>query len=386
VDFTLTEEQTMLVDSVQRFVQQEYDFDTRQATVRRMGGFDRAHWTQFADMGWLGVALPEAVGGLGGSAADTALVMQELGRGLVVEPYLAVAVLAAQVIHAGASAAQQQDMLPALIGGERIVVLAHGEPDAAGAPAHVASHAAPDGDGGYRLYGGKSQILGGPVADQLIVSARTSGVTGDEHGISLFLLDAGAPGLARRDYRLLDGSGVSDIVLDGARVGPRALLGAAHGGYAAIDQGVSHATVALCAEAIGAMEKVIWTTRDYLRMRQQFGTAIGSFQALQHRMADMVCELEQSRAMLYRALAHLAAPDPAHRRHAVAAAKAQAGRSGKFVGAQGIQLHGGIGMTDEYCIGHYFKRLTVIDTLFGHQQFHLRALAKRYRAPDQETP
>ena len=369
----------MLVDSVQRFVQQEYDFETRQATVRHKAGFDRAHWKQFAGMGWLGLALPDAVGGLDGSAVDTALVMQELGRGLVVEPYLAVAVLAAQVINAGASDAQKQALLPALIGGESLLALAHGEPDAAGVLAHVGLRAERDGDGGYRLYGRKSQVLGGPVADQLIVSARTGGVAGDEYGISLFLLDANAPGLARSDYRLIDGSGVSDLVLDGARAGPDALIGAANGGFAAIDHGFSHAMVALCAEAIGAMEKVIWTTRDYLLMRKQFGAAIGSFQALQHRMADMVCELEQSRAMLYRALAYLDAPDPAQRRHAVAAAKAQAGRSGAFVGAQGIQLHGGIGMTDEYCIGHYFKRLTVMNTLFGHQQFHLRELAQRYR-------
>jgi alkylation response protein AidB-like acyl-CoA dehydrogenase len=379
LDFTLTEEQSMLVDSVQRFVQQEYDFDTRQATVRDRAGFDRAHWKQFADMGWLGLALPDAVGGLDGSAVDTALVMQELGRGLVVEPYLAVAVLAAQVINAGASDAHKQALLPALIGGESLLVLAHGEPDAADALAHVALRAEPDGDGGHRLYGRKSQVLGGPVADQLIVSARTGGVAGDEYGISLFLLDANASGVTRSDYRLIDGSGVSDFAFDGARAGPRGPIGALNGGFAALDHGFCHATVALCAEAIGAMEKVIWTTRDYLLMRKQFGAAIGSFQALQHRMADMVCETEQSRAMLYRALAYLDAPDPAQRRHAVAAAKAQAGRSGKFVGGQGIQLHGGIGMTDEYCIGHYFKRLTVIDTLFGHQQSHLREMAKRYR-------
>ena len=379
MNFTLTEEQSMLVDSVQRFVQQEYDFETRRATASRPGGFDRAHWRQFADMGWLGVSLPDAVGGFDGTAVDTALVMQELGRGLVLEPYLAVAVLAAQAINAGASDEQKKILLPPLIGGESLVVLAHGEPDACGVLAHVATRAELNGEGGYRLHGRKSLVLGGPVADKFLVSARTGGEIGDENGISLFLLDANAPGLTRRDYRLIDSSGASDLLLDNVRVGPQALMGDSNGAFAAIEHAVSHATVALCAEAVGAMEKVIWTTRDYLLTRKQFGAAIGSFQALQHRMADMVCELEQSRAMLYRALAHLDDVDPAARRHAVAAAKAQTGRSGKFVGAQGIQLHGGIGMTEEYCIGHYFKRLTVIETLFGHQCVHLLEMAKRYR-------
>lgn len=380
MDFTLTEEQTMLVDSARRFIQQEYAFETRRATVERHGGFNREHWQQFADMGWLGVSLPEEVGGFNGGAVDTALLMQELGQGLVVEPYLAVAVMAAQVLNAAAGDAQKQVLLPQLIGGESILVLAHNEPEMSGRTERVETRATPLADGGYVLDGRKAVVLGGPVADKFIVSARTGGETSQEQGITLFLLPAGTPGLTRRDYRLIDGSPVSDLELHNVKVSADAVIGAEGQAFAALDFAFSHAIVALCAEAVGAMEKVISTTRDYLMTRKQFGVPIGSFQALQHRMADMVCEVEQSRAMLYRALAYLDADDPAQRRHAVSAAKAQIGRSGKFVGGQGIQLHGGIGMTEEYCIGHYFKRLTVIDALFGNQQFHLGEMAKCYRA------
>lgn len=377
MDFTLTDEQSQFSDSVRRFVRQEYGFAVRCETVGRHAGFNRAHWRQFAELGWLGIGLPEAVGGLDGGAIESALVMQELGQGLVVEPYLAVAILAAQALNAGAGEAQKQALLPALISGELLPVLAHGEPGAHGRVAQVATRAEPDGQGGYRLHGRKSLVLGGALADRLIVSARTSGDSDQEHGISLFLVAPDAPGLTLQPRRLIDGSSAADLLLDGVAVGADALLGTQDTAFAAIDLATSHAIVALCAEAIGAMDKVIEMTRDYLMTRKQFGVAIGSFQALQHRMADMLCELEQSRAMLYRALAHLDAA-PAERRHAVSAAKAQIGASGKFVGAQGIQLHGGIGMTEEFAIGHYFKRLTVIDALFGNRQFHLREMAQRY--------
>jgi alkylation response protein AidB-like acyl-CoA dehydrogenase len=380
MEFTFSEEQNLLRDSVRRFIDRNYRFEARRALVEKQGGFSRDNWAMFAEMGWLGAGLPEEAGGFGGGAVETAIVLEEFGRALVVEPFLAVGILAAQTLNLGASLEQRRTLLPLLINGQRLIVLAHGEPAARGRVANVGTTALAANHGRYVLTGRKSLVLGGPVADQFIVSARTSSRADDRDGITLFLLGHDAPGMKRHDYRLIDGSAACDLVLDGVAVGPEAVLGTQGSAYGTIDRALSHAIVGICAEAVGAMSAALWTTRDYLTTRKQFGVAIGSFQALQHRMADMYIEFEQSRAILHRALVHLDTGNPALRQRAVSAAKAQIGRSGKFVGAQAIQLHGGIGMTNEYSIGHYFKRLTVIEGLFGNTPYHLAEIAKDYIA------
>ncbi|HEU0201945.1 MAG TPA: acyl-CoA dehydrogenase family protein [Burkholderiaceae bacterium] len=377
MEFALTEEQTMLQASVRRFVDKAYTFAARGESLREHGGFDRRHWTTMAGMGWLGVALDDDVGGSGGSAIEQAIVLEELGRGLVVEPVLAVAVLAAHAIARGASARQRQAWLPLLAEGAQRFVLAHGEPEARGRIAWVQTRASPT-RGGWSLRGQKTLVLGGPCADRFIVSARVAGQAGDEAGIELFCVDPAAPGMRRRDYRLIDDRLASDLVIDDVVVDRDARLAGENGAFVALDRAYGEAIIGACAEAVGTMECALWLTRDYLTTRKQFGVSIGSFQTLQHRMADLVVALEQARAMVHRGLAFLDHPDPSQRRCAVAATKAQVGWSGKFIGAQGIQLHGGIGMSDECSIGHYFKRLAAFDVSFGGAHDHLATLALGY--------
>jgi alkylation response protein AidB-like acyl-CoA dehydrogenase len=367
MEFGLSEEQQLLKDSVARFVEREYGFDKRCKLVTEGGGFSQANWDKFAEMGWLMLGLPEACGGLGGSPVDTAIVMEEFGKAMVVEPYLPVAVLAARVlIEAEADA----DLIAAIGSGEARPVLAHGEAGAYGALNWVETRAERS-SGDWRISGEKSLVLAVPFATHFIVSARTAGGRGDAHGISLFLVAPDAAGLTRKDGRLADGSRASDLTLADCAAVP---IGQEGAGLPVIETAYAHATVALCAEAVGAMDKALWTTRDYLQTRQQFGAPIGSFQALQHRMADMLIELEMARAQVYRGLAHLDA-EPTIRDHAISSMKVQIGRSAKFVGAQSVQLHGGMGMTEEYLIGHYFRRLCMIENAFGSTGTHLDRMA-----------
>lgn len=378
MDFELTDEQAMFRDSVQRWVEKDYGFERRQAIARGPESFSREKWAEMAELGWLAAALPEADGGLGFSAIEVAVIAEELGRALVLEPYLPVAVLAAKLIELAGSPERRADLLPAIGSGESIVALAHDEHDARGEIAWVETRASRDGSG-YRLDGRKTMILAGHAADRLIVSARTAGKRDDPDGISLFLVDPAAPGLARRDYQLIDGSRACDVELDGVSVDADALIGGEGGGFAPLATARAHALVALCAEAIGVMDRALWITRDYLKTRQQFGVAIGSFQALQHRAADMYVAVEQARAMVQFGLSRLDA-EPGERDLAMAGMKAQIGQLGHFVCGQAIQLHGGIGVTEEYVIGHHFKRMTVIESLFGHSQAHLAAVASALRA------
>ena len=351
MDFALDEQQTQLQDSVRRFVEQDYGFEQRRHRVEHEGGFSARHWAQFAHMGWLGAGLPEAAGGFGGGAVETAIIAEQLGRGLVVEPFVPVAVLAAQALLHAADAAP---VLGALIEGSCRVV-----------PALFDVQGALNCVDSVRLTGRKTLVVGAPQADRFLVSASLAGV------VSLFLLRADAPGLTRHDYRLIDGTPASDLVFDAAvaelRVGPAAALEGAR----------QHATVALCAQALGVMDRAIAVTRDYLLQRKQFGVAIASFQVLRHRLGDMLIAHEQARATLHGALAALVDPlaTDHERARAVAIAKAQSGRSGRFIGAQAIQLHGGIGMTNEYIVGHCFKQLMVFDSLYGNTAAQLRALA-----------
>jgi alkylation response protein AidB-like acyl-CoA dehydrogenase len=342
MEFSLSEEQQLLKDSIARFVEREYGFDKRQKLVAESGG-------------------------LGGSPVDTAIVMEEFGKALVLEPYLHIAILAARVLNdAGADAT----LIEAIGSGDAKPVLAHSEADAYGVLNWVQTRAERAGDL-WLLTGQKSLVHAAPFATHFIVSARTSGDAGDADGISLFLVAPEASGLTRKDARLADNSRASELTLTNCEATPIGVGGTALPTLATAD---AHATVAICAEALGAMDKALWTTRDYLQTREQFGVAIGTFQSLQHRMADMLIELEMARSQVYRGLAYLnAAPD--ERDRAISSMKVQIGRSVKFIAAQSVQLHGGMGMTEEYLIGHYFRRLFMIESAFGSSGVHLDRMA-----------
>ncbi|MDX9698757.1 MAG: acyl-CoA dehydrogenase family protein [Rhodocyclaceae bacterium] len=377
MDFQLTEEQQMLKDSARRFLESTCAFEQRHPLIES-GSFDAKRWVTLADLGWFGVSLPEDQGGFGGGVIETAILMEEMGRMLFLEPYWAVGVLAAQTIAASGDSVWAEALLPAIVAGEARPVLAHNEPEARGTIEFVSTSAVEAQAGRWRLGGRKSLVIGGNVADRFIVSARTAGAAGDRDGITLFMVDPDAEGLVVRNVRLIDNRWCADIELNGVEIGEDCVVGTVGQAFAALDEGHAHATVALCAEAVGVMEKALWITRDYIKMRKQFGVTLSTFQALQHRMSEMLIELELSRSMLHRALAAMdSAADV--RALALSATKAHVGRSGKFVCGQSIQLHGGIGVTDEYLIGHYFKRMTTIEYALGSSHVHVERLAELER-------
>ncbi|SCU91308.1 putative acyl-CoA dehydrogenase [Cupriavidus necator] len=364
---------------MRRFVEKEYTFEQRAQRLRRGVAASDEHWRTFAENGWLAAALPEAhggLGGLGGSVLDTVLIAQEFGRGLVIEPYFGCAVLAAQTFAAAASEAQQHRLLPGLSDGVRRLALAYSETSSRGDPAVVTLTAKRNAGGHYTLRGVKTLVLGALGADGIIVSARLAdGPVNADEAISLFLVDAAASGLSVLPMPLHDGTWAAECRFDAVQVDADALLGDAGNGLAALRHGHAHAIAALGAELVGGMERAIEITADYLKLRKQFGVAIGSFQVLQHRMADMATEMELARSMLYALLAAMASGDPVAQQYTASQAKARIGRAAKFVCGQAIQLHGGIGMTDEYAVGHYFKRAVVADLLFGNSDQHEAACA-----------
>lgn len=377
MDFNLSEEQQMLQDSARRMLEKHCHFEARRPVIEQ-GGYCAAHWRTFAELGWLGLSIPEEYGGLGGDPASMAVLMEEFGRVLLIEPIWAVSVLAAQTLVAAGDEAKAQAILPLLVAGEARPVLAHGEEDADGTLEHVATRAERNASGGWTLSGSKTLVVGGNIADLLIVSARTAGQCRDREGISLFLIKPDAPGLTRHAVRLIDNRWAAHLQLDAVELSEQDLLGTLHGGHSALQSAHAHGLVALCAEAIGVMEQALWLTRDYLKVRKQFGAPLSSFQALQHRMSEMLAELELSRAMVFRALSRFDAPEPV-RQLALSSTKAHIGQSGKFVCGQAIQLHGGIGVTEEYVIGHHFKRMTLIEQAMGNSHFHLQRLADHER-------
>lgn len=370
MNFNLNAEQQLLQDSVRRFVDKDYGFEARTALIKARSTCSASHWQTFADNGWLAAALPESCGGLDGSLIDTVLIAQELGRGLVLEPYLGCAVLAAQTLLAAGTTAQCEQWLPALADGSRKFSLAYSEAQSRGFPEPVGTRAVATGDG-YALSGCKTLVLGGADADSFIVSARTS----DADGIALLVVPANASGLSRRVLPLHDGSFAAELTFEQVRVAREALLGEAGKGLAALRHGLAHATAVLGAELVGGMEKAIEFTAEYLKVRKQFGVPIGSFQALQHRLADMAAELELARSMLYALLASIENDAADERQRIVSQAKSVIGRAARFVCSQAIQLHGGIGMTEEYQVGHYYKRAVVADALFGSSDGHDAACA-----------
>lgn len=368
MNFDLSEEQRMLQDSVQRLLADQCSFEQRQALLRDGGAGSDALWQQFAELGLLGLPFAEADGGLGGGPVDTLLVMQAIGRSLAPVPYLATAVLGGGLLRTVASSEQRARLVPAIAAGELTLAFAHSEPQARFDLGDVRTTARPD-NGGWVLQGEKRFVLAGDSAQQLIVSARA----GD--GIGLFLVDAKQAGVSRRGYRIQDHSRCADIRFEDVKLEAGARLGQGDT-LPAIELVVDQAIAALCAEAVGAMDVAQELTVDYLKVRKQFGVAIGSFQALQHRAVDMLVATEQARSMALYATMMCTEADALERQRAVSAAKVQVNQSGRFVGQEALQLHGGIGMTEECQVGHYLRRLSMIEMLFGDTAHHLRRLAR----------
>ena len=369
MDFDLNDEQRLLKESVDRLILDQYQFQQRKQYMAEPAGFSAPMWDRFAEQGLLGLPFPEAAGGFGGGPIETMIVAEAFGRGLVVEPYFATVILAGGLLRRAADPAVLAALGPKIVAGKLKLAFAHIERHSRYDLANVATTAKKDG-GDYVLNGAKSVVLHGDAADQLLVTARLSGGQMDRDGIGLFLIDANAAGVARRGYPTQDGLRAAEVVLTNARA---QLL--RDNALPSIEHAVDEAIAALCAEAVGAMQSMQDLTLEYLKTRKQFGRAIGSFQVLQHRSVDMLVALEGARGMAMFAAVMAAEENPLERRRAISAAKSQIGRSGKHIGQEAIQLHGGIGMTMEYSVGHYFKRMTMIDALYGDADHHLSALA-----------
>jgi pimeloyl-CoA dehydrogenase small subunit len=375
MDFELSDEQRLLKDSVERLAAQRYDFESRKKYMKESDGWSRDMWRQYVELGLTALPFAEEHGGIGGGPVETMIVMEAFGRALALEPYFATVVLGGGFLRHGASDAVRRDLLPKVAAGETLLAFAHTERQSRYDLADVATMATKE-DSGYDLEGAKSLALHGDVADKLIVSARVSGAQRDRNGIGLFLVDAKAPGVSVRGYPTVDGLRAAEVTLTGVKVDADAVIGEAGNAYPLIEQVVDASIAALAAEAVGAMTAMHEITVDFLKQRKQFGVPIGNFQVLQHRAGEMLIALEQARSMAMLATMMSEEPNAAERRKAIAAAKVQIGRSAKFVGESAIQMHGGIGMTMEYKVGHYFKRVTMIDKMFGDADHHLAALAR----------
>lgn len=362
-------EQTMLRDSVERFMQTRYSFSHRKDYRSGKRGYALDNWHSFAELGWLAAPFSEEHGGLGGGPQEIAIMMHAIGRNLVVEPYLASVVLAGSLLTALGSAQQKAALLAPLIGGETTLAFAYAELAGRYDPAFCETTAVADAHG-YVLNGRKSVVLHGGSADALIVLARTSGEVRARAGLSLFIVDPGAAGVRIVDYPTVDGGRAAEVALHAVRVSATDLLGTLDEAIAAVELAFDHGTAAVVCEAAAAMTMLCETTLDYLKTRVQFGKPIGANQALQHRLVDMYALTREAESMARHVIAALPAADPAERKRAVSAAKALAGRAGVQVGKEAVQLHGAIGMTDECNVSHYFKRLTIIESMFGNSDWH----------------
>ena len=373
MNLTLSEEQLALQETLSRFVAKDYSFKTRHAIIHSPAGISAAHWAQFAELGLLALPFAEEHGGLGGTAVDTMLVMEAIGRGLMVEPYLATVVLAGGLVRTAGSEVQKALLLPKIGEGSLLMAFAHYEAGGRYEIDQVKAQAT-RADGGYVLNGVKTFVLHGAQAHQLIVSAHDAD---NPNGLSLFLVDANAEGVSVRDYVMQDNQRAAEITFTDVKLGADALLGGAGEALPVIERALDAANAALCAEAVGAMDALNQATLEYLKTRKQFGVPIGSFQALQHRMVDLFTAAEQARSMAILASIRVQSGDVAERRWACAAAKVLVCESARLVGQQAVQLHGGMGVTDELNISHYFKRLTVICSSFGDADHHLGYVSDR---------
>ncbi len=381
MDFTLSADQAMIKDSVDRFVADAYSFDARTALAESEEGFSREHWRTFAGLGWLGIAFPEDRGGFGGTPVETMILMEAFGKGLVLEPFVPAVVLGGSALAFGGTNAAHRKMLEQLIEGELLLSLAYAESGSRYDPSIVDTRARRDGSD-LVIDGAKLAVPYAAAADKLVVSVRTRGEHADRAGITLVLVDRDAAGVTRRDYRTVDGQRASDVRFAGVRVPSDAILGDADAGLPLLERVLDYGLGALAAEAVGLMTVMQRTTLGYLKTREQFGVAIGSFQALQHRAVDMLIQLELARSICY--YGTMALVDDANDRDrgmALSATKVQIARSGRYVGEQAIQLHGGIGMSEEYAVGHYFKRMTMLELALGDIDYHLNRYVRLGREP-----
>ncbi|MCA6109185.1 pimeloyl-CoA dehydrogenase small subunit [Bradyrhizobium cenepequi] len=374
MDFDLSEEQRLLKESVDGLLTDAYDFEQRKKYMKEKGGWSKAVWSKLAEQGLLGLPFAESDGGFGAGGVETMIVMEALGKALVVEPYLATVVIGGGFLRHGGSAEQKAAHIPGIIDGSKTFAFAQLEKNSRYDLFDVTTTAKKKG-AGWVIDGEKFVVLNGENADTLIVTARTKGERRDRNGIGLFLVPASAKGISRKGYPTQDGLHAADISFTGVEVGSDAAIGNPEDSLALIERVVDEARVALCAEAVGAMDESLKETVEYIKTRKQFGVAIGSFQSLQHRASDMFVAAEQARSMSMFATMAGDFEDAKERASAIAAAKVQIGKSLKLVGQQSIQLHGGIGMTMEAKIGHYFKRLTMIENTFGDTEYHLRRVA-----------
>jgi len=372
MNFDFSEEQQMLKDSVARFVQDEYDFEARNKVVANETGFSSENWQKFAELGWLSIPFAEDLGGFGGGATDTMVVMEELGKGLVAEPFTASVLMFGGLLQATAQSDERDELISAVIEGAVHGAVAYAEPQSRFELQDVLCRAEADGDA-YRLNGEKSLVLNAMSANKIIVSARVSGNQNDEQGIALFLIDADAAGLSKTALRTMDAQLVANLKLE--NVSAKALCSADEG-LALLQKMRQQVMVALSAEALGIMEKLNATTLEYCKTRKQFGVAIGSFQALQHRMVDTFMAYEQCKSLLYRTVCSMEqGADAVEIEKNVMALKVMVGKAGKLVGGEAIQLHGGMGMTDELDVGHYVRRLLTINAAFGDADYQQQRFA-----------
>ncbi|WP_379552563.1 acyl-CoA dehydrogenase family protein [Qipengyuania sp. DGS5-3] len=370
MDFNFTEEQDMVRDGLSRMVREAYGWETRSEVIASEAGWRPEIWAQLAELGILGMPFSEEVGGFGGGAVDSMIVMEEFGKGLVVEPFVPTVVCAGGFLKHAGTEAQREEHLSAIIDGSRVFAFAYAEPRGRYNFADLETTAKKDGDG-YTLSGHKAVVIGAPWASHLVVTARTGGDRRDKEGVSVFIVDKSANGVVTRDYETVDGRRASEVYFENVSVPADALIGEEGGALPLIELVTDEAIAAQCAEACGAMKVAHGMTVEYSRQRKQFGVPIGSFQVLQHRMVDMYTAYEQSVSLSYLATLKLSASEQ-ERKRTVSAAKVGVGQAARYIGQDAVQIHGGNGVTDEYAIGHYFKRLTVFDSEFGNVDHHMK--------------
>ena len=367
--FELSEEQKMIQQSVERFVQENYDLTNRIKISSEDPGYSKDYWSSMAELGWLGLAFEEEDGGFGGNQIDTLVLMEQFGKGLVLEPFLANVVLGGGAIKRGASQTIKDSIIPGIMDGSMHVTLAYAEEQSRFDIEDVATSAREE-DGNFIINGKKSMVLNAESADKIVIVARTSGSQVDENGISLFIVDATSEGIERENFPTVDGLRASEVIFENVKVPSENLIGEKDKGFEILQAVVNDAILALAAEAVGAMEVLYKDTVEYTQQREQFDHALSDFQVLQHRMVDMFMEYEQCKSLLFRATMETV-QDPKLSQRTVHALKHLIGKSGIFVGESAVQLHGGMGVTEELRIGHFFKRLLVIDSQFGNADFHL---------------
>ena len=370
MDFSFTSEQDQLRDTVARLVRQNYDFDTRRKVAKSETGWRPEMWAQFAELGLLGASFSEEEGGFGGGPIEAMIISEEFGKGLVIEPYLQTAIIGGNFLRHGGSAAQKEEHIAGLVGGETIFAFAYSEPKSRFDLNDVSTTAKKDG-AGYTLNGHKAVVIGAPFATHLFVTARTSGGQRDASGITVFLVPKNAKGVTTRDYPTVDGLRASEVYFENVSVSADAVIGKVDGGLPLVENVIDNAIAALCAEACGCFKVLNEATISYAKQRKQFGQPIANFQVLQHRMVDMFMAAEQAISMTYMVTLKLDEADKA-RKLAASGAKVQIGKAGKLISQDAVQIHGGMGMTDELNVGHFFKRVTMIESQFGNTDWHLR--------------